>query len=280
MRQLHAAHILDTRTEGHLAFVSQVNMVASLHNHDFHEFFLVLDGQAEHVMSQGSQPLRPGHLGYIRPADVHCYQSNETATFSFINLAFSDKLARQCMAYLECAADQLFAERLPPLVFLPDETFRMLQYRLQYWNTIPLQQVTAKRQELRALLVALFACLLQHLPVPHGQQPQWLNDLLLVMRHKQNMQGGLDAMRALSQKSSAYLCRAMQRWHGQTPTAYILEIRLSYAANLLVNSNLSVLEIMLDAGFENASYFNRHFKARFAVTPRQFRQAIRSGPPL
>lgn len=52
---------------------------------------------------------------------------------------------------------------------------------------------------------------------------------------------------------------------------YLNDVRLAPARNLLVSTNLSILEIAQKSGFENASYFNRKFKDKYGITPRQAR---------
>lgn len=52
---------------------------------------------------------------------------------------------------------------------------------------------------------------------------------------------------------------------------YLNDVRLAHARNLLVSSNLSILEIAQKSGFENTSYFNRKFKDKYGITPRQAR---------
>ena len=47
---------------------------------------------------------------------------------------------------------------------------------------------------------------------------------------------------------------------------------LRKAAELLQHSNLSVLEISSQAGFNNLSNFNRQFKKYYQMTPSQYRK--------
>lgn len=55
-------------------------------------------------------------------------------------------------------------------------------------------------------------------------------------------------------------------------TAYLNDYRLTMASRLLLSSEDSILTIAADTGFENLSYFNRVFKQRFGMTPREFRR--------
>ena len=44
------------------------------------------------------------------------------------------------------------------------------------------------------------------------------------------------------------------------------------ASRLLTTSDSSILDIAAESGFENLSYFNRVFKQKYSMTPRQFRK--------
>lgn len=276
MRDLLADKIIDPVTEGHCAFISSLGMAAGLHRHDFHEFFLVTEGEADHLVNNAVQNLGTGSLVYIRPSDQHCYRGKTAEPFSFINLAFSDAAARRCFDYLAGCGNlpAIMQAVLPPQTILQGPTLLDTITRLQDWNTIPLQQTEAKRLALRSLLITLFSEIMRTQSVqPRQLQPVWLTDLLIAMRHKENMTAGLAAMRSLSGKSHEHLCRALRRYTGQSPSAYVNRLRLFYAANLLVNSDMTVLDVLLESGFDNASYFNRCFKACYGCTPRQFRSS-------
>jgi AraC-like DNA-binding protein len=53
---------------------------------------------------------------------------------------------------------------------------------------------------------------------------------------------------------------------------YLLDLRLNYAQKLLLKTNMSVTDIALDCGFDNASYFAKKFKAALGMTPKEYRQ--------
>ena len=58
---------------------------------------------------------------------------------------------------------------------------------------------------------------------------------------------------------------------GKSLSDYVLDIRLGFAARLLVDSTRNVSEICYECGFNNLSNFNRIFKGRRGVTPKEFR---------
>ena len=62
---------------------------------------------------------------------------------------------------------------------------------------------------------------------------------------------------------------------GRSLSDYIIDIRLGFAARLLVDSTMSVAEICYDCGFNNLSNFNRIFKKKKACSPKEFRENYR-----
>lgn len=62
---------------------------------------------------------------------------------------------------------------------------------------------------------------------------------------------------------------------GKSVSDYIIDIRLGYAARMLVDSAHSIAEICYDSGFNNLSNFNRIFKNKKGYTPKEFRENYR-----
>jgi transcriptional regulator GlxA family with amidase domain len=69
----------------------------------------------------------------------------------------------------------------------------------------------------------------------------------------------------------ASLCRFFKRATGRTMTAYLNELRVGAAAQLLIETDKSVLEIGFRVGFGNYSNFNRQFKRIKGFGPRTLR---------
>lgn len=68
---------------------------------------------------------------------------------------------------------------------------------------------------------------------------------------------------------------------GTNITDYILNMRLERAHSMLLsadNRNSSIISVAMEAGFEDISWFNRAFRRRFGMTPRDTREAADSGP--
>ncbi len=68
-----------------------------------------------------------------------------------------------------------------------------------------------------------------------------------------------------------YLGRLFLKKAGTSFTKYVNSLRLNQAEAELKATEKSIIDISLDAGFENVTYFNRLFKQKHGITPRQFR---------
>ena len=58
---------------------------------------------------------------------------------------------------------------------------------------------------------------------------------------------------------------------GMTSVEYINNYRLERSAYLLSSTDKSIMEISMDVGFNSVSYFNKLFKIKYKLTPKEFR---------
>ena len=79
---------------------------------------------------------------------------------------------------------------------------------------------------------------------------------------------------ALCDFSEYHFMRFFKTHVGMTCIDYINNYRLDIASAMLKERAASVMEIALDTGFNNISYFNKVFKSKFHMTPSQYRKLI------
>jgi AraC-like DNA-binding protein len=72
--------------------------------------------------------------------------------------------------------------------------------------------------------------------------------------------------------SEAYLCRFFKEFTRQSPLSYVGRIRVQKAAVLLRDTDAKIMDIALDVGFANLSYFVVVFKQHFGCTPSEYRK--------
>ena len=73
------------------------------------------------------------------------------------------------------------------------------------------------------------------------------------------------------QKNEKYLGRLFQKELGTSFHEYLMQLRLHKAESLLLQGRDNIIDIAFDCGFNNISYFNRSFKKKHGMTPKEYR---------
>lgn len=85
----------------------------------------------------------------------------------------------------------------------------------------------------------------------------------------------LDDLAALISMSPSSCSRFFRSHGARTITEYITDVRLGNASRALVDTGDSISDICYSSGFNNLSNFNRIFKEKKGMTPREFRQVYK-----
>jgi AraC-like DNA-binding protein len=68
------------------------------------------------------------------------------------------------------------------------------------------------------------------------------------------------------------LCRFFKANTGMTLFEYLNKIKVDFACKMLMDKDMSIIEICLDSGFNNLSHFNKQFKKITGLPPSEYRK--------
>ncbi len=85
----------------------------------------------------------------------------------------------------------------------------------------------------------------------------------------------LNVLADIAGMSPSAFSRFFKLHTGRNLSEYIIDIRLGYAARMLVDTARSISEICFACGFNNLSNFNRIFKKKKGCSPSEFRENYR-----
>jgi len=111
-----------------------------------------------------------------------------------------------------------------------------------------------------------------------AEDPQAQRNALLVARVKDHIARNLGGDLSLDRVGDAvavspgYLGKIFKEETGKNYIAYVTDARLEEAARLLVGSREPIQEISRRSGFNTPAYFIRLFKARYGLTPLDYRR--------
>jgi AraC family cel operon transcriptional repressor len=276
--KLEAVHTIDPATEAHYASYSTFEDISTTrHTHDFYEIFLIAQGSIVHLINDEEILLTDGHLVFIRPDDAHYYRKHTSQTCHLINLAFPAATVSAMANYLgpDCGFPHLLSSQLPPTVMLAPSEKQRVSARLQSLNALSYHQKHRAKLALRLLLMEIFS---QYFLLPDDDLthlPAWLKELCEQMQKPPHFIEGRPALMRLANRSPEYVGRMFKTWLTVTPSEYVNELRLNYAASLLIHTDYPIIDIASDAGFGNLSHFYHLFRARWQASPAQFRKTHR-----
>jgi len=271
---LTAAKLIDPEVQSTFHIEYSIKHTTPLHRHDYYELFIITAGRCIHHINGEAQYLDTGMMVFIRPDDTHYYDFYDETDCQFINVNFYKEAVEEALTYLESPiiAQKLKSLSMPPSILLPPPEVEFLVRKSSF---IPLYTTIDKKKaklQARSFLIDALTYFFIHDQDDNSKKmPQWFDALLLELQQKENFTGGLDRLKALSNHSVGHLNRVFKQYLHTTPTAYINQLRLGYANNLLLTTNLTILEISYEAGFDNLSHFYHLFKKLYGASPGQIR---------
>lgn len=275
MLLMKASELIDPSAEIHYAFHRNLKDITVPHYHDFYELFIITKGSVVHKINGRKELLTEGTLVFIRPEDRHYYEKSESEVCELVNLAFPERAISGLFSYLGegFMPERLLKAESPPYVLLTGSEKNFVLEKLEQLNILPRKNKEEIKTKLRILLLEIFT---RYFPLESLEKkssiPDWLSSLCTMMQEKENFSRGLPVLQELSQRSSEHLCRVFKKYFSITPTEFINDLRLNYAANVLSSTDLEIIDISSRAGFENLSHFYHLFKEKYNVSPGEFRK--------
>lgn len=273
--KIYSESLIDRESELHYVWHKSINNITQKHTHDFYELFLITDGSVKHIFNGQSEIISAGTLVFIRPTDIHAYVSIKDDQCSLMNIAFPKSTLESLISYLGegFQFDSLLESTFPPSIIVSEMERQLLIQKISEFDLLHRSNSKEKKTKLRILLFEIFTNYFNKQSLfQRGKGNYWLHSLRNEMIKKDNFVEGFSAMLRITGKSKEHISREFKKEFKVTPTTFINDLRLNYAANLLTNSDESIIFVSMEVGFENLSHFYHLFKKKFGVSPLKFRK--------
>ena len=241
--------------------------------HDFYEITLVTNGSILFNINGKKQQFNKGALLLIRPQDLH--EKKAYSGSSHINMAFLGEVLFSLFDYL---GDSLRIESLlecadTPVTFLSKPEYAIISKKIERLHMLAALNHESVNMELRKLLFDIFTQYFSTVEVSRFVGfPTWLENTIVQMNNRDNFSKGISALIEISGRSHSQLCHEFKKYFQVTPTSFVNELRINFAANLLIYTNIDILSIALEAGFNNLSHFYHLFYKKRGMSPGRYRK--------
>lgn len=271
---LTAQRFVDVRTGISYRYVHSETEYFRPHYHNYCEVFLVLSGEARHLVGQREYLLQPRQLVFVRPSDIHNYVSAGSG-YSMLNITFTLETLQGLFAFLGDGfpASALINATDPPQVLLTQQDFDSINARMTAVRAVDAENLPALKTALRILLVEIFSRHFSGFAADQNAVPQWLETACDRMQRSGSFVEGSEALFALTDRSREHVCRCMKKYKGMTVSEFVNDLRLRYIASMLRFSNYTVAQIVFSSGFNNLSWAAALFREKYGMTMRTYRKA-------
>lgn len=243
----------------------KVSEPCALHWHNYLELELIIGGTGSQTLNGCQLPLSRGCLYMLRLNDFHQVEPSEN--LNLINMVIDDRM-------LSDALLQQIASR--PMIFCQvneDETLILEQL-----FALCLKETTAAspdQQYLNHLLTCVLLRVLRQVPkstTASASEERPIQSALLYLHMHFRENPTLKDCAKIAHYNASYFSTVFHKELGMTYSEYLNLLKITYAKELLLSTELKIADICYECGFASHSNFLKLFHQYEGMSPRQYRQ--------
>ena len=253
------------------------------HTHDFAELIIITNGGGLHWINGVTYPVSAGDIFLIQGNTEHYFQ--ERHDLGMYNIMFDD-------FYLKGHLQSL--RSLPGFnaFFLFEPTYRRRHKFKSRLHVSPDSMLPLKNllhlmtSEIRnanpgydlvllAKVLEIFVLLSREyskIRDPRVRSLYRLGEVISRLENGFRETWTIQKISKIAAMAPSTLLPVFKRVTGYSPIDYLLHVRLSKAAEILLKTDRSISDIASECGFPDSNYFSRQFRKHYNCSPREYRQ--------
>lgn len=234
------------------------------HNHRFTEIFFIKSGSGHMQIENESVPIFPNSLVVIGAQVLHTEYSNPDDPLDYYVLGVEGLKLNT-----EKEAEYLHVPASSNSVYIREcceNILREMHDKREGYAEIC--------QHYLAILI-LYFCRKNNVSTEAAEvtsSSREFHKIKHFIDHNYQAKITLDSLAKDCSFSKYYLSHRFCELYGKSPIAYLNEVRLAAARDLLLSTNYSIEEIANSTGFSSASYFSQSFQKKYHTAPQYFRK--------
>ncbi len=242
-----------------------------IHQHDFYEFEIVMDGPVQNQINGESETLERGAFYCLSPDTIHKVERcREKAMIYNISVFLPDAPP--------AVREALSRFSFPSRGVLPEEKLALLSVLYDALFSDARGNVAWEREKVAALvtymLLELAGKVTSRFVGTERRGNAYIQAATAAIREEYAQDLHLGDVAERVGVSAGYLSTLFSSALGTSFKEYLSAIRISHAMNLLATSDMSVTEIAFFCGFGSFSNFERVFSRIGGMTPTEYRRKM------
>jgi len=243
---------------------------ANPHKHTDWEFTTVLVGKAVNIVNGVEYDAPVGSFFLLGPPHMH--EQVAMTKIERRDVCISEDLfIRCCNDIKEGFYEQIVSIKKPIIIHPQPEVCANIIERLRNLDVYKAQDEQYGRSVLYSIIVYLLGLYIEKERESDKNIPQFIVEFIEKLHKPEYFSKRVQDFVDSSNYSHAHFLSLFKKYTGKSLIDYVAELRMAYAANLLVSTNKSVVEVANEVGYDNHSFFTMRFKERYGVTPKKYR---------
>ncbi|MFC5468148.1 helix-turn-helix domain-containing protein [Cohnella suwonensis] len=263
--------------EGFLAWMylhseNGISMVKE-HWHRSLELTLMLEGESIYHIDGNKVVVQEKELILINSGELHSCQVLESQAYEAMTIIFPFDLLKQANPNIEKYAFSLdvASPDYAKLVTLFMETYPLFKKRASE----PFYQLKLNGVFYEILYILMHGFMTEKKPSLTFKSQKYWNRCQMIIQYIDDHYNETLTLDLLSREygiSKEHLARTFKEYMGSTFKKHLTRVRLFYAYQLMVYTDISLLEIAMKAGFNDSRSLIKCFKDVYGITPQKYRK--------
>ena len=251
--------------------------------HEEIEVIIVLDGSCDYRINLDLFVINKGDILIIDSQSLHSLTYIPSKNMTWASFVFNINMLKSSNtdgALLKYIAPLLNHEHQLPIILKDNidcysKIFDVIEDIIYCYY----EKDIAYELELKSLLFKFFSLLYKNDLIKKHQSKNNLtinttDKIKLVLNYINDHYSediSINTLAELCEYSEYLFMRFFKKHIGLTCVQYINNLRLEKSSILLTSTNNAIMDVSLEVGFDNLSYFNKLFKRKYNLTPKEFR---------
>lgn len=253
----------------------------SLHWHEELEIIYILDGHCQFKVDLESFLVNKGDILIVGPQKLHSLTASENSYMTWVSFVFNINMLTS--SNTDGALIKYFSpilnntHELPFLIKSNNLIYDKLLCCIENIMYSYYENEIAYELEIKSNLLHFFALMYKADLILRNDKSISLNTtdkIKLVLNYIHNNYTkdiSVESLARICDFSEYHFMRFFKKHIGLTCIQYINNFRLEKASHMLIFTKNTIMDISLEVGFDNLSYFNKLFKRKYNLTPKEFR---------
>lgn len=237
------------------------------HSHQTHQILYVLDGQGRCQLNEHTSPLKPDSMIVIPPHTEHSILAASKMTVLILEFSHLhvDADTREFLIKPVFKETKVWSLNL----FVSSEIRQLLRKMLYEQSQESIEYKLGIKLLLSQLLFILMRTNQSMAQLDSNTlRSSWLKEYIDSNFYQIT---SIEEMAGKMGISSRYMNQMFTEVYDQTPMRYLTEVRLTRVKKMLTETDLDIVTICFEVGFESLSTFYRVFKKQVGVPPNRYR---------